>query len=257
MSEVLETNAGRVRIIQLNHATRHNPFSKSLERAVIEALGRADEDDGIDAIVVYGGKERSFSAGGDFNEVKNLSTGAEIDAWIDRVTDLYVSALKLKKPSVAAVDGFAIGMGFQFAMMFDWRVMARDAELRMPELKHGIGCSVGAAILGKIVGWNAMREIIYRADAISAQQAWQNHLVNDLADSSSVLAEAIARAEVLAGYPQAAFRSTKLAVNRSLIDALTGSAAESKQVHRAAFLARDAQKHFQNILGEKYSAVSA
>lgn len=257
MSEVLETNIGRVRVIQLNHSSKHNPFNKSLELAMRSALGRADSDDTVDAVVVYGGNGRSFSAGGDFNEVKNLSTGAEIDAWIDRVTDLYVAALDLKKPSVAAIEGFAIGMGFQFAMMFDWRVMAKDAELRMPELKHGIGCSVGAAILGEIVGWNAMRNIIYRADSISAEAALQSQLVNDIADDATVLTAAIERAQILAAYPRAAFRSTKLAVNRTLIDKLTESAAESKQVHRAAFLARDAQKHFQNILGEKYSAAHA
>src|SRR4029078_9600954 len=99
----------------------------------------------VKAVVMTGGVGRSFSAGGDFNEVKNLSGGGDVDRWIDRVTELYVHALRVDKPTVAAIDKYAIGMGFQFALMFDQRVLTEGAEFRMPEARHGIGRSLGAA----------------------------------------------------------------------------------------------------------------
>ena len=252
MTTVIETNHDNVRIIQLNHENRHNPFSKELESAVIAALQRADADENVEALVVHGGADRSFSAGGDFNEVSKLVNGNDIDAWIDRVTDLYSAVLRVRKPTVAAIGGVAIGMGFQFGMMFDWRVMADSAELVMPELSHGIGCSVGAAILQELTAWNVMRDVIYRCEKITAQRALQYALVNDIAGDASLIDSAIKAARMLAGYPQVAFQNTKRVVNARLLERLIESAAGSKDVHRAAFTARDAQRHFQSILKEKY-----
>ncbi len=253
MTDVLETNVDGIRLLQLNHTNPHNPFSRALEDAVKQALRRADADDSVQAVVVHGGAGRSFSVGGDFNEVKNLSGITEIDEWIDRVTDLYTTALTFSKPSVAAIGGHAVGMGFQFGMMFDWRLMAQDAHLNMPELRHGIGCSMGAAILSQLATWNAMRDIIYRCEPLPATRALDYGLIDQIAPPSDLLSEALARARMLASYPQVAFRSTKKVVNHSMIERLRQSCADSKQVHRAAFAARDAQRHFQTILKEKYT----
>ncbi|NRR33506.1 enoyl-CoA hydratase/isomerase family protein [Oxalobacteraceae bacterium] len=253
MSDVIETTLDGIRLIQLNHDNPHNPFSRALETAVKQALDRADSDDSVEAIVVHGGEGRSFSAGGDFNEVKNLSSPEQIDAWIDRVNELYTSVLKLTKPSVAAIDGHAVGMGFQFGMMFDWRIMTGRATLNMPELRHGIGCSVGASILSELLTWNAMRDIIYRCEPMTAAQALDHGLINHIAEPAQLLEDALKMARALASYPQVAFRSTKRVVNRSMIARLDSSSADSKQVHRAAFGARDAQRHFQNILKDKYA----
>lgn len=255
MNNVLEFDCDGIRIIQLNHMNRHNPFNRELEDAVKLALKKAGTDEEVEAVVMYGGPSRSFSAGGDFNEVKNLVGGEDVDQWIDRVTDLYTSVLTLEKPSVAAIEGMAIGIGFQLAMMFDWRLMSRQAALQMPELKHGIGCSVGAAILSELTTWNRMRDIIYRCEPISAMQAHQYGLINDVVDNPLLLDSAIATARSLARYPLAAFRNTKKIVNQTLIEKLEKSAADSKLVHRASFAAKDAQKHFRKILKEKYERV--
>lgn len=171
------------------------------------------------------------------------------------MTDLYTSVLKLSKPSVAAISGHAVGMGLQFGMMFDWRVMAQDAMLSMPELRHGIGCSVGAAILSELTTWNAMRHIIYRCEPIPAQQALGYGLIDQIEPGAALLQAALQRARALADYPQVAFRSTKRVVNGTMIDRLMQSCASSKEVHRASG-AREAQRHFQAILKDKYSRVA-
>ncbi|PWC09434.1 carboxymethylproline synthase [Brenneria corticis] len=249
---VLEENADGVRIITLNHPNKHNPFSRSLENSVKDALARANADDGVHAVVVYGGAERSFSVGGDFNEVKQLSRSEDIEEWIDRVIDLYQAVLNVNKPTLAAVDGYAIGMGFQFALMFDQRLMASTACFSMPELKHGIGCSVGAAILGFTHGFNTMQEIIYQCQSLDAARCMDYHLVNQMVDSTALLDAAITQAHVMAGYPVSAFINTKRAVNKPFIHLLEQTRDASKSVHKAAFQARDAQGHFKNVLGKKY-----
>jgi carboxymethylproline synthase len=254
MTIVIEETIGSVRVLRLNHRKPTNPFSEELEEGIKSVLARAQSDAKIRSVVVTGGDDRSFSAGGDFNEVKNLATNAAVDRWIDRVTDLYASALKVDKPTVAAVDGFAIGMGFQFAMMFDWRVMARGAEFQMPELKYGIGCSVGGAILSKLFSLNVTRQIIYACDSIDAERALSCGIVDELAPSGGALPQAVKVAKKLGDYPDVAFRATKRAVVADLLQTLYQSAEESKKVHRAAFAARAMQAHYHRILGDGLSA---
>src|SRR4029078_12793239 len=116
MALVKETTLDGTRLIEMTHPAGTNAFGVEMERAVIEALERAQTSPEIKAVVVTGGVGRSFSVGGGFNEVKNLAGGDEVDGWIDRVTDLYLAALRIDKPTVAAVDGYAIGIGFQFAL---------------------------------------------------------------------------------------------------------------------------------------------
>ncbi|WP_224554569.1 enoyl-CoA hydratase/isomerase family protein [Pectobacterium versatile] len=249
---ILEENSDGILIITLNHPNKHNPFSRSLENSVKDALARANADDSVYAIVVYGGADRSFSAGGDFNEVKQLSRSEDIEEWIDRVIDLYQAVLSVNKPTFAAVDGYAIGMGFQFALMFDQRLMASRASFAMPELQHGIGCSVGAAILGFTHGFNTMQEIIYQCQSLDSTRCMDYRLVNQVVDSTALLDVAITQAHVIAGYPVSAFINTKRAVNKPFIHLLEHTRYVSKAVHKAAFQTRDAQEHFKNVLGNKY-----
>jgi carboxymethylproline synthase len=252
MSTVIERDAGGVRVIELNHANRHNPFSERLEDDIKAALARANGDERVKAVVVCGHDGSSFSAGGDFNEVKNFTGGSDTDRWIDRVTDLYASVLRVEKPTVAAIEGYAIGMGFQFAMMFDWRIMSRAAEFQMPELKHGIGCSVGGTILGHVLSYNVMRDIVFACEPIGPEKALSYQLVREVTASENLVPRAIEVANVLASYPTVPFANTKRTIVAGLMTALYDSAAASKSVHRAAFSARSSQRHFKTILGDKY-----
>ncbi|MBB5503128.1 enoyl-CoA hydratase/isomerase family protein [Paraburkholderia sp. MM5384-R2] len=248
MSLVIEKNVGCIRVITLNHQNRSNPFSEDLENSIKRALANADTDAAVKAIVVTGGPNRSFSAGGDFNEVRELRGGEDVDKWIDRVTDLYLSVLRVHKPTVAAIDGYAIGMGFQFSMMFDWRVAASTAEFRMPELKHGIGCSVGVAILQHAIGFTTMQEIVFACDSIPAEKAARYGIINELVDADCLLEQAISRANALAEYPEIPYRATKHTIVSSMEEVLMRSAQSSKEVHRAAFSSRSPHAHFDRIL---------
>jgi carboxymethylproline synthase len=252
MSLVVETDVREIRVLTLNHASRMNPFSADLETAIKGALMRANDDSAVRAVVVTGGDGRSFSAGGDFNEVRLMKGGEEVDRWIDRITDLYSSVLLVDKPTVAAIDGFAIGMGFQFALMFDWRQAASTAEFRMPELRHGIGCSVGAVILRHTLGYTAMQEIVFACESIPAEFAAARGIVNRLSTPEHLLDDAIARAEEMASFPAIPYRATKQTIVRSMRDVLLESADASKRVHKAAFSARAPHAHFDRVLGHDH-----
>jgi carboxymethylproline synthase len=252
MSLILTRNIDGIQYVTLNHENRNNPFSRSLEKAVISAVTDASLDSAVKAIVVGGGDNRSFSAGGDFNEVKNLSTPEAVDEWIDRVMDLYISVLQVNKPTIAAVDSYAIGMGFQYSLMFDYRIGTPDTKYVMPELRHGIGCTVGSAILSFTHGYNAMREIIFKCEEITAEDSLRLGLISEIVAQDDLESRAIVKGLEFSAYPQTAFQRTKEVMNKKFISVLNAAREDSKRVHRSSFASRGAQKHFSQVLGSKY-----
>ena len=250
---VIETLTDGILIIQLNHSNPHNPFNKQLESDLKEALRNGESDDRIRAIVVTGGQsDRSFSAGGDFNEVKMLKGGPEVDAWIDRVIDLYITALLVTKPTVAAVNNHAIGIGFQLALMFDWRVGSHHSMFAMNELKNGISCTLGACILERVLGRNVMTELIIGCERVSAEEAKGLKILNEIVQQEHLLTAAISAATKLSAYPDTSYRNTKKSANSNFVQDLKNVAEASKQAHRVAFASGANLQHFKSILGKNF-----
>lgn len=248
---IIESLHGDVMLIQLNHPNRHNPFDRELKKALIESLNAAEQNPLVKAICVTGGEGRSFSVGGNFNEVKYFKGGSEVNEWIDRIMELYTAVLRLTKPTVAALDGYAIGIGFQLAMLFDWRIGTSQTKLAMSELKNGIGCTVGSCILGKVAGRNTMKQLVYGCEDLTAEQSLELGFLNEVSDQ--LLESALQRARKLAAYPTAAFSNTKKSINQGYLEEMYAVTEVTKEAHRAAFKAGDLQNHFKKVLKEKYA----
>ncbi|GHH31197.1 enoyl-CoA hydratase/isomerase family protein [Streptomyces rubradiris] len=247
-----------IRILTLAHEKPTNPFGKEMAEAFMTALRAADADDTVGAIVVNGGRDRSFSAGGDFNEVMLLATDESVDELIDWITDLYVSVLDTGKPTIAAIDRHAIGLGFQLAMMFDWKIVSTRANLVMPELEHGIGASMGAAILSTIGSYDVARHIIMGCRPIGADTAIRLGMADESCEPEFLLDRAVQRARRMARYPHIAFSATKHVLTDRLRTTLEQTREDSKAVHRKTFAAKAMHTHFNNILGKnREKAVSA
>lgn len=248
MNLVAVEDVARVRVLTFAHEKSTNPFNKEMKAAVTDALRDAEADDAVTAVVLTGGYDRSFSAGGDFTEVRELSSPEEVDAWIDRITDFYLGLLAVTKPTVAAIDNHAIGIGFQIAVMLDWRVMSTRASLMMPELEHGIGASMASAILTTTCGYDAARHVVMSCQPISPAGALSAGIVDEVTEREFLLDRAVQRAERLGSYPRSAFSVTKAALTKPLRDVLEQTREQSKAVHRAAFSARAMHTHFDRVL---------
>ncbi|WOH63881.1 enoyl-CoA hydratase/isomerase family protein [Bradyrhizobium sp. BWA-3-5] len=247
---ILETEArGAVLVARFNHANAHNPMSLELENAIRSVCRDTDDNPAIRALVLTGGNDRSFCAGGDFNEVAQLSGRAAVEAYIDRVIDFYSTILKVGKPIVAAAGGYAIGVGFQLALCCDWRVGSPGTKLLMWELKHGIACTVGGYMLESFVSRAAMSDIIYGCEPVSISWAAEHKLLHEVADSRHLVETAIARAQILAEVPEAAFRLTKHSVNQGFLAGLHGIVPDTKETNVAGVASRAAQQHFKGVLG--------
>ncbi|WP_461344874.1 enoyl-CoA hydratase/isomerase family protein [Bradyrhizobium sp. USDA 4451] len=226
---MLETESqGAVLVARFNRASTHNPMSLELEAAIRSICLETNDNPEVRALVLTGGDNKSFCAGGDSKEVAQLSGSAAMRGYIDRLIDFYSTILSITKPTVAAVDGYAIGIGLQVALCCDWRIGGPGAKLIMWELKRGFTCIVGGYLLESFLGRAAMTSIVYGCEAVPVSWALDHKLLHEVADSGNLVEAAIARARTLGDFPEITFRRTKKIINQGLIAGLRKLAQQEK-----------------------------
>ncbi|WP_024520853.1 enoyl-CoA hydratase/isomerase family protein [Bradyrhizobium sp. Tv2a-2] len=225
-----------------------NPLNRELARGIVDACRRAQDEPSVKSIVFTGGVHRSFCAGDDLNEARDLKSLVDVEEFIDRMIALYVAILSVPKPTVAGIDGYAIGAGLEMALCCDWRVGTPTTTALGWELKHGLACPIGAYMLEKMLGRSAMSDIVFGCEAVSTKWAAEHKLFNEMAERKDVVERAISRADVLGAYPEVTFQRTKESVNRSFIAGLKEIAPIAKSIHADGFLSNSAQAHFRRVL---------
>lgn len=237
-----------VLVAQFNRENPLNPINRQLEQAIVEACQLAQGEPAVKALVLTGGVHRSFCVGDDFNEAREVRTKADADDLIDRIVRLFVTILSVSKPTVAGIDGYAIGGGLQIALCCDWRVGTPTSNALGFELKNGIACPIGAYMLEKSLGRAAMSDIIFGCEVVPVGWAAEHKLFNEIADAKEVVEKAISRAAVLGAYPEVTYRRTKECVNRPFITGLRELAPIAKNIHLEGLLSNSAQAHFARVL---------
>lgn len=239
---------GAVLVAQFNHEKPVNPMNRALEESIVETCQEVEQDPNVKALVLTGGEGRSFCAGQDLNELIDLTSPEVVEDLINRIIARYVVLLKVTKPTVAAIDGYAIGAGFQISLLCDWRIGSFEVKFSMLELKHGLAAPIGAYLLEKCFGRAAMTDILYGCEMLSVDWAEQNKLLNEVVEAGQLTEKAVRRAEVLASYPEITYRRTKEAVNRSFIDGLHDVALVAKKIHTEGFGRQAADEHIRRVL---------
>ncbi len=240
-----------VALIEFDTGHRHNPFSGKKMNQLEETIKSLYEKDDIKTIVLYGGKNKSFSVGGDFNEVSNFTGGEEVANWIDSVTNLYKSVLACPKPIIAAIDNYSIGFGLQLALVCDYRIGSTACELKMPEFAMGISCNFGGYLLEKLTSRSIMQEMLFNCEGIKAKEAKALGLLHATTDSEHLLDHAIKIAEKFASYHSTPIRETKKTLNIDMINELDLICQKAKIAHKVSFAARTAQDKMLTIIKKK------
>lgn len=251
---ILEELDGIARV-QFNREKDTNAFSREMTLELTEVCKRLQADAAspsprFHALVLTGGTGRSFSVGGDFNDVSRLSEEPQIRAYLGEIIDLYIAVLEVEIPVVAAIDRFAIGQGLQVALMADWRIGADSCRLQMPELKNGVACPLGSIILEVLLGRARMQELVFDCEIIEPAAARTLGLLSALTTAAELQDAGLAMARRLAAYPRRSYVTTKRIQNARFVAALEQVREPSSQAHVAAFLERTGARHFEKILGQ-------
>lgn len=242
---------GRVRIITLHRPDALNALNHQLTSELTLALRAADEEAAIGAIVLTG-HGKAFAAGADIKEMAPKSF-ADVYAE-DFITATWEELTRTRKPVIAAVNGFALGGGCEMAMMCDIAFASESAKFGQPEIKLGvIPGSGGSQRLTRAVGKALAMDLILTGRMMDAAEALRSGLVARIYPAEQLLTEAVAAADMIAGYGLLSVMAAKEAVNRAFESTLAEGVRFERRLFHGLFGTAD-QKEGMAAFVEKRPA---
>jgi len=176
-----------IAILTVNRPTKLNALNGETIGELEEAFARVEADASIRGLIITGSGEKAFVAGADIQE---LAVAGAIDAQSLALRGQRVLRRleMLKKPSIAAINGFALGGGLELAMACTIRIASGNAKMGQPEVKLGIPAGYGGTQrLPRLVGRGRAMEILLTGDPIDAQEAYRIGLVNRVVEQPALL----------------------------------------------------------------------
>ena len=178
---------GGIALITVNRPEKLNALNAATMAELDDAFARCESDSTVRALIVTGAGEKAFVAGADINELAALDPVQSIAT--SRSGQRTLRRLELMhKPSVAAVNGFALGGGLELAMACTMRVASPNARLGQPEVKLGlIAGYAGTQRLPRLVGEGKAMEVLLTGEPIDAAEAYRIGLVNHVVPQDKLL----------------------------------------------------------------------
>lgn len=214
MSQLIELEPGPVTVLRLANPPL-NLVTAALTHQLAGVLSRLAADDDLRAVVLAG-NERAFCAGSDIKEFEGLH-GRVGEGKLLLEGAVYRRLARLPVPTIAAIEGNALGGGLELALCCDIRVAGANALLGLPEVRLGaIPGSGGTQRLPRLVGPGRAKEMILLGEPIDAARAAEIGLVERVVDAGQAEAEARAMAGVIADRGPVAVRAAKAAIDHGL-----------------------------------------
>ena len=228
MSFVTLEQKGPIGLITMNRPEALNALNDQVIRDLDTVLDQVEAQEDI-LVAVITGSGRSFVAGADIGQMSEL-TAAQAKEFGVLGNRVFLKLEQLTKPTIAAVNGFALGGGCELAMACDIRIASEKAKFGQPETGLGITPGFGGTQrLPRIVGTARAMELILTARNISAADALEMGLVSHVYPPEELLDKAMELAQAIAANAQVAVRQSKAAIRRGLqTDMATGVAYESE-----------------------------
>jgi enoyl-CoA hydratase len=233
MSEmILVETHGAVGLIRLNRPAALNALCDALMAELGAQLMAFDADPAIGAIVITG-SEKAFAAGADIKEMQSRRYPAVLQE--DFISQWEI-ILRVKKPVIAAVAGFALGGGCELAMMCDMIVCADTAKFGQPEINLGVMPGAGGTQrFTRAVGKSKAMDLCLTGRMMDAAEAERSNLVTRVFPAASLVDEALALAGKIAGQSRVASLLTKRAVNAAFETTLTQGVATERSLFMSLF----------------------
>jgi len=204
---------GHIATIYLNRPDKHNAINAQMSGGLIESLDEREVNAGPRATVLPGRVGKASGPGADMAE----AIGTAGDSRRDAAARAAIRLLRTKRPTIAAVNGYAYGGGAVFAINCDIRVCSETAKFRFVGATYGL--VVGASQLPRIVGGPVAKELIFTARVVDAEEALRIGLANSVVSLAQLEAAAAEMASAIA-----ANSPSSVAASKEVIDLATGSA---------------------------------
>lgn len=217
---------GHILLITINRPEARNSVNPDVIRGVGRALDHAEECAGIWAVIITGAGDKAFCAGAD---LKAAAAGAFNEMSEDMQKWGFAGYVKhhISKPTIAAVNGFALGGGTEIVLASDLAVASSEATFGLPEVKRGIFAGAGGAFrIGQQVPKKIGMEILLTGQPLPAHRALEIGLINRVVPQDEVLDAALELAALICENAPLAVQTTKRIAN-----GITDGIVEADQTH--------------------------
>jgi enoyl-CoA hydratase len=232
---VVETR-GKIGIIRLNRPQALNALNAALIAELTQAVAAFEADAGIACLLVTG-SEKAFAAGAD---IKEMADKSYMDAFMGDFAANWDALSRARKPTVAAVAGFALGGGCELAMMCDVVIAADTAKFGQPEIKLGVIPGIGGTQrLTRAVGKAKAMDLCLTGRMMDAAEAERSGLVARVVPAASLMDEAIKVAETIASMSLPTLMIAKESVNRAFETPLAEGMRFERRVFHSLFATAD------------------
>jgi enoyl-CoA hydratase len=211
---VLYEKIENIALITFNRPKALNALNSAVNWELITLLKEAEDDDEIKVVILTGAGDKAFIAGSDIKEMSVIEPmGArEFALRCKRVTD---KIWNLKKPVIAAINGFCLGGGLEYAMCCDIRIASQDAKFGQPEVTLGIlPGSGGTQRLPRLIGFAKAKELCLTGSLFNADEALKLGLISYVYPRECILEEAVKLAKKISNLSKNSLSLIKSAMNK-------------------------------------------
>jgi len=206
----------KIATVILNRPQALNALNKELLSEISTFLDRAGNNPEIRVVIITGSGEKSFVAGADIKEFSDFNRQQGELLAKEGQDNVFDKLEKFPKPIIAAVNGFALGGGLELAMACHFRIASDNAKLGLPEVTLGLIPGYGGTQrLPKLVGKGRAAQMIFTAEMIAAQRAYEIGLVNEVVSQSELLDRARAIASKIVSNSSTAISKAIESINAS------------------------------------------
>ncbi len=236
---ILFETVGPIARLTVNRPDKRNAVNNATVEEIDQALARVETEADLRVLIVTGAGDKAFVAGADIRELDKRDT-IRGRSETRRRQEVYTRIEQLDIPSIAAINGWALGTGLELAMACTLRVASSKASLGQPEVKLGIIPGAGGTQrLPKLVGLGRAMELILTGDPVTAEAALAMGLVNKVVAPDQLMIEVQKLAETLAARPRLAIQYAKEAVLQGTEGSLAEGLSHESYLHALSCGTRD------------------
>lgn len=251
MRPVTIEKEGRTAIITINNPPL-NVIDNAVRSGLRECLRIVKEDDSITTVILTGFGEKAFMAGADIKDFPDMigKTDAALN-FVRQANEVWHMLETLDKPTIAAINGLALGAGCEMALCCDILIAEEGCKIGLPEIKLGlIPGGGGTQRLPRKVGRQVAMELIFTGEPISSEEALRIGLLNHIAGKGKAVTKAKETAALINRHSLVALRAAKMAVNAPSAMTLDGIVHE-EVLFQTLFMSVDAKEGIDAFMGKR------
>ena len=224
-------------VLTLNRPHIYNAMDLKTWQEIYAGMREMEQDPDVRVIIVTGAGGKAFSSGGD---IGGIQKGTAAEEMVSYIGDITFGICMLRKPVIAAIEGYALGGGCELAMACDIRIASKKSKFGQPELGLAIvPGNGGTQLLQRLVGMGKAKELIFTGDIIGAEEAERIGLVQKVVEDGAALDAAKEMARKIIKKGPAAVTLAKMAMNVGANTDLHSGLMLERYAQTAAFGTKD------------------